>query len=115
MPTEAGKSGEVIITRSGKQRKVTRGFWPLDYGNKDGVELEEKVNLLLGKLSKDLEIWRELIQEFQADVFCGFFIDNMNEGFGLSPELMKKLAGRNLEIGFDIYSPVVSTPEGYSE
>ncbi|MFZ6030495.1 MAG: hypothetical protein ACOYYS_22540 [Chloroflexota bacterium] len=45
---------------------------------------------------------------FHADIFCGPFLDNLNEGFELSPALMKRISDRNLKIGFDIHSPTDS-------
>jgi hypothetical protein len=105
LPTRAGKTGEMIVTKSGNSRKVTKGFWHLEYGESDDVDLEEKVRILLGKLTNDLTIWQEFSQKYHADVFCGVFLDNMNEGFMLSPGIMKELANRQIEIGFDIYSP----------
>ena len=105
LPTETGNTGEEIVTKSGNLRKVTKGFWHLEYGDSDEVDLGEKVNLLLGKLTNDLTTWRQVTHEFKAGVFCGLFMDNMNEGFTLSPDLLRKLADRQIEIGIDIYSP----------
>lgn len=110
-PTEAGKTGEVLTKKSGTTRKVREGFWRLEYGESDAVDLEEKVNLLLGKLTDDLSVWQEITQKYKADVFCGLFMDKINEGFTFSPDLMKELADRNIKIGIDIYAPVQSWPD----
>jgi len=48
---------------------------------------------------------------FDGDVFCGLLLDGWNRGFELSPDLLIKLANRNLRIGFDIYAPVDSWDE----
>jgi hypothetical protein len=110
-PTRSGKTGEDIVNKSGTSRKIRKGFWHLEYGESDAVDLEEKVNQLLEKLTGDLEVWQEITQKYKADVFCGLFIDKFNEGFAFSPNIMRKLADRNLEIDIDIYAPVNTWPD----
>jgi hypothetical protein len=108
VPTSAAKKGEKIIKKNGKTRIVTEGFWHLYYGESDAVDIEEKIELLLGKLTDDLHAWQEITKSYKADMFFGLFLDGWNEGFDLSPGTMKKLSDRNLMIGFDIYSPTDS-------
>jgi hypothetical protein len=43
-----------------------------------------------------------------ADIFCGLFLNEWNQGFELSSKLLKELSTRNLKIGFDLYSPTDS-------
>ena len=45
--------------------------------------------------------------QYRVDLFCGVFLNegSWNRGFSLSPKVLKELAERNLEIGFDIYAP----------
>ena len=81
----------------------------MSYGESDNVILEEKIEQLFGKLTDNLDIWREITQSVEgADIFCGLFIDEWNEGFTLSTPITKKISDRNLEIGFDIDSPTDS-------
>lgn len=40
-PTEAGKTGDMIINKQGINRRVKEGFWRLEYGDSDAVDLEE--------------------------------------------------------------------------
>lgn len=82
------------------------GFWLLDYGDSDHVLIEKKIEILLGKLTDNLGSWQVVTKDLDlADVCCGLFIDNWNEGFMLSPITLRKISERNLEIGFDVYSP----------
>jgi len=105
-PTSAAKTGEKIIKPNGKERIVKKGFWHLTYGESDEVILEEKFELLFARLTDNLESWREVTRNLdKAYIFCGLFIDNWNEGFSLSQSILKKISDRNLEVGFDIYSP----------
>jgi hypothetical protein len=105
-PTSAAKTGEKIIKRNGQERVVKTGFWHFSYGESDDVIIEEKIELLFGKLTNNLESWQEATKNLDlADIFCGLFIDNWNEGFTLSQSTLRKISERNLKIGFDIYSP----------
>ena len=104
-PSSAAKTGEKIIKRNGREIIAKKGVWLLSYGESDEVLVEEKIELLFGKLTDNLESWQEVTKDLDsADVFCGLFIDNWNEGFTLSPATMRKISERNLEINFDIYS-----------
>jgi len=104
-PTSAAKTGEKIIKRNGQERIVKKGFWLLGYGESDDVFVENKIEILFGKLTGNLEAWKEATKNLDlADVFCGLFVDNPNEGFALSPTTLRKISERNLEIDFDIYA-----------
>lgn len=105
-PSSSARTGEKIIKRNGQERIVKMGFWLLDYGDSDHVLIEKKIEILLGKLTDNLGSWQVVTKDLDlADVCCGLFIDNWNEGFMLSPITLRKISERNLEIGFDVYSP----------
>ncbi len=105
-PSAAAKTGDKIIKPDGRERIVKRGFWRLEYGKRDAMGLEEKIEILLAKLTDNLESWQDVTRNLEsADIYCGLFIDNWNEGFTLSSSMIKKISDRNLTIGFDIYSP----------
>jgi len=109
LPSSAAKTGQKITKANGKKRVVKQGFWHLKYGESDAVVLEEKIELLLGKLDDDLEAWQAVMKNVdQARLFCGLFLDKWNEGFSLTASTLKKLSERGLEIDFDIYSPTSS-------
>ena len=50
-----------------------------------------------------MSIWQDLTSRFRADVFCGLFMEEGNEGISLSNETLQRLAERGLTIDFDIY------------
>jgi hypothetical protein len=68
------------------------------------LPLEKKVEALLGEFTKEINTWKRATEYIKADIFCGLFLDEWNQGFSLTPLLMKELSDRNLEIGFDVYS-----------
>ena len=105
-PSSAAKTGEKIIKSNGKERVVKKGFWLLDYGESDEIIIEEKIEILFGKLTDNLVSWQEITKNLDmAEIFCGLFVDNWNEGFTLSKSTLRKISERNLEISFDVYSP----------
>jgi hypothetical protein len=107
-PTEAERKGDTISQRGGKIHIARTGSWRLSYGNSDSVRLEIKIEGLLNKLTNDMQIWEQITRDYKVDIFCGLFLDGWNEGYEISPSLMKKMGDRNLKIGFDIYGPTDS-------
>lgn len=108
-PSAAAKKGDQITKPNGTTRIVKRGSWRLSDGESDDILLEEKIEFLLQKLTDDLGVWHEITKDLEvADLFCGLFIDHWNEGFTLSPSIIRKIADRGLKINFDIYSPTDS-------
>jgi len=75
-----------------------------DYGENDDVE--DGIRILLAGLPSDIAVWLSLTSAYEADVFCGIFLESENRGFGISPEVSRLLSDRNLELGFDIYFKV---------
>jgi hypothetical protein len=106
-PSLAAKRGESFSFKpDGKKRIAKEGFWRLEYEENDALNLEEKIEFLLGHLTNDLNAWQVATQDARgADLFCGLFIDHWNEGFELSPKLLRKIGERNLQLSFDVYSP----------
>jgi hypothetical protein len=88
-------------------KKLKNGIivWRIRLAGKEKIPLETKVMMLLGEFSKDINAWKQITERIKADIFCGLFLEDWNQGFGLTPTLMKEISDRNLEIGFDIYSP----------
>lgn len=45
----------------------------------------------------------EILSRFEVNFFCGLFMRSSNDGFVLQPATMRRLAERELKIGFDVY------------
>ncbi len=90
---------------------MKRGVWDLRYGVSDSTEVEYKIDRLLALLTPDMSVWRRLTAKYTARVACGLFLDEVNEGFSLSPSASKALGDRNLPIDFDIYASTDSGDE----
>jgi len=70
--------------------------------------LENKIETLLHQFTNEIYLWKQIPEHIKADIFCGLFLEEWNQGFDLTPKIMSELSLRNLEIGFDIYSPTES-------
>jgi hypothetical protein len=87
-----------------KRLKSGRVLWSIRLQTNETLPLEKKVEALLGEFTKEINTWKRATKYIKADIFCGLFLDEWNQGFSLTPLLMKELSDRNLEIGFDVYS-----------
>ena len=44
-----------------------------------------------------------LTRRFKVDLFCGLQMEEWNRGLSFSPETLRRVAERGLELGLDIY------------
>jgi hypothetical protein len=103
-PTESTIKGAEWTTPSGRHRVANKGCWRLCAQDREPGNLDAQIAELLSGLSNDLTVWADLTTRFRADVFCGLFLDEGNEGISLSPHTLSMLGARNLELDLDIYS-----------
>ena len=101
-PTMAEIKGQRIVTPSGT-RTAQESRWSLTVESDRKDDVEQGITALLNRLPTNLELWRGLTQRYYIDIYCGMFLRTSNRGFGLSPQLSRMLADRNLGIGFDLY------------
>lgn len=104
-PTVGAKMGEVWTTMRGTEKIARTGTWRLNANNRQPGDLDAHVAELLAPLNKDLSVWRDLTARFKADVFCGIWMKESNEGASLSAKTMMDLGARGLLLDFDIYDP----------
>lgn len=103
-PTKSEKIGQIVVgEKSGKERVARTGSWRFDATKQVPGNLDAQISEVLDLLTDDIDVWQKLTARFKADVFCGLFMAGSNEGVSLSPSILKKLAKRELMIGFDIY------------
>ena len=100
-PTHSGRKGEVAP--SGHVLK--RGSWRLAVSERAPGDLDGQIKSLFADLTNDLSIWRDLSERYDADVFCGLFMDFFNEGAPISRTVLQLLSERGLRLDVDIYAP----------
>ena len=101
---KAQKKGDEIIGRNtGTVRVAKFGMWRLAAPDAEPGDLDSQVSHILGKLTDDLSVWRQLAARFDIDLFCGLFMEKEIEGLCISPESLARLGERGIELGLDIY------------
>jgi hypothetical protein len=105
-PTRSDKKGE---PRSWvPNRPIARtGSWSLKAPSCEPGNLDPQIKEIFHSLTPDLNIWAELTSRFKAELFCGLFMKEWNEGECLSAESLYLLGSRSIPIGLDIYGPDV--------
>lgn len=101
-PTDAHKKGD-IVPNPFKPRVVKTGTWLLNREKGSEKNLEEQILELFEELPKDLEVWQDLAERFEADIYCGAWLKAWNRDVWFSPDLLKQISDRGLHIGIAIY------------
>src|SRR5688572_17481667 len=102
-PTVGVRKGGVWHTTSGVAKIARSGSWRLKVKDQSPGDLNAQIAELLAALSPDLGVWKDFSRRFQADVFCGLFLRESNEGISLTPDTLTALGSRGLELDMDIY------------
>jgi hypothetical protein len=103
-PTSSVRKGEIWLPDGSTRERLSRtGVWMRVAAPREPGDLPGQIDELLGDLTIDLAAWRMLAQKFRADVFCGLFLHNTNEGLDLYPSTLQLLASRGLRMSLDIY------------
>ena len=93
--TRGNKTGIVRIARS--------GMWLLSVDDQSPENLDGQLRELFDGLTDDFDVWRKISESGSPDLFCGLVMQGSNEGLTISASVMKMIADRGLEIGFDVY------------
>lgn len=111
-PSSSARKGEVWVSKRGIEHTARTGRWLLQVVCRQPGDLDSQLVELLSQLTSDAAVWRSLAARFKADIFCGLFMEESNEGLELRPETLKMIGSRGLSVGFDIYGP---PPEAANE
>lgn len=108
-PTVGVSKGSIWLTSSGAEKTARRGQWRVSVERLSPGDLDGQVAELLTPLTTDLAVWNDLTRRYEANVFCGLFLNEFNEGLSLSPETLEALGLRGLSLDLDIYGPESDT------
>jgi Domain of unknown function (DUF4279) len=104
-PTHSRRKGDKLPgQKGGPSRVATSGIWSLSAPNREPEDVDGQVQEILSQVSPDLSVWREIAREHKADLFCGLFMNSINEGLTISAQSLLALGERGIEIGLDIYA-----------
>jgi len=106
-PTHSLKKGDVKYrSKDGRETIAKAGTWQLTAAIRTPEDTDGQVAEILGKLTDDMSVWTSLSQQFQVDLYCGWFMTDTNEGVSISPQTLAALGARGIEFGVDIYAPL---------
>lgn len=104
-PTLSSRKGGVRIDSRGIEHTERTGRWLLQADCRRPGGLDCQIVELFSQLTSDIAVWRSLAARFKADIFCGLFMEESNEGFELRAETLVMIGSRGLSVDFDIYGP----------
>lgn len=102
-PSNAYTKGHVEVLRSGQELTRKTGAWFLEATPTEPEDLNGQVAEILSKLNTDMASWEWIRQQFEVDLFCGWFMNRSNEGVSISAHTLKALGERGIELSLDIY------------
>lgn len=83
---------------------ATQGAWFLSARGAPPETVETLTAALLDRLPADERVWAELAARYDVQLRYGIHIGGFNQGFDLSPSLVRRIAGLHASVGFDIYA-----------
>lgn len=98
-PTRAWAKGDTVGERAIGQT----GIWTLRTARMSPGDLEVQILDILAGMTDDLSIWKVLASKYNVNLFAGLFLTEGNEGLCLSPQTLKMLSDRHIELQLDIY------------
>jgi hypothetical protein len=101
-PTSSHRRGEPDHRRR-SARLRTDGGWVLEADDTTPADPDRQIAQILDQLTADPAVWQSLAARFKLDMFCGWFMDELNEGVSLSVASLRSLAERGILLDMDIY------------
>lgn len=95
-PSLAYARGDEILSKHGASRIAKSGLWSCSGVDSEPADIDSQVTGLLQRLTPDLDTWQRLADAFHIDLFCGWFMERLNEGVEISPETLMALAQRRV-------------------
>jgi hypothetical protein len=107
-PTASARAGETFTSHTGVSGVLKEGFWILEYAQKEPAQIDGRILALLDQLTSDIVVWKKITRNFHAGLYCGLIMAEYNEGWELSPEVLRRLSERRLKVSFDLFAPPVN-------
>ncbi|WP_344507476.1 DUF4279 domain-containing protein [Dactylosporangium maewongense] len=74
-PSMAYGRGDTIASKLGTVRVAKFGLWTYHAPETEPADVDAKAVELLGRLTPDIEVWRQLASRFNMSLFCGWFME----------------------------------------
>jgi len=106
LPTQSEIKNNIRVGKAtGQKRPAKSGGWRLKAPTQTDGDLDAQISALLGQLTNDLTVWRDLTARYKADVFCGLFLNTGADGLTMQPSTLQMLGDRGLKLEICIYEP----------
>ncbi len=102
-PTEGWMKGDELIS-SRAMRIAPIGLWRLEADETEPADFDVQVSAILGRLTSDLSAWAAVRTQHEVDLFCGWFMEHVNEGVSIEPGTMMALGARGIALTVDLYA-----------
>ncbi len=83
-PTKAWAKGD-SLTSPRPTRTASFGMWRLHADETEPADLDAQVTSILGRLTSNESAWAELRVRYDVNLFCGWFMEDGNEGVSIKP------------------------------
>ena len=103
-PTLARAKGDLM--KHGASATARGGLWLLRAKETAPAGIDRQVEEIFAQLPADLKIWRSLAARYHVDLFCGWFMNENNEGLEISADTLTALGNRGIKLAFDLYAPI---------
>ena len=104
LPTNSWNASEVLEIGSAKKMIVAEtGKWYLKH-NTIASKIDDGISSLLNSLCQDMDVWNILSNKYNGFIEISAYQHLWNHSYYLKPEVLNKLAKRNLGLNFDIYN-----------
>jgi hypothetical protein len=81
------------------------GMSLLNATDREPGDVNDQVTEILGKLTDDLDVWNSLSQKFDIDLYCGWFMQESNEGLEIAGATLAALSARGIMLRIETYAP----------
>jgi hypothetical protein len=112
-PTRSWAKGDTVTSSQRPTPRTARfGMWSLEADDTApaDVDVDAQVNAILDRLTTDEMVWGRLRARYNVNLFCGWFMDRVNEGVCVEPETMSALGARGILLDVDLYGGPVDEP-----
>ena len=103
IPRLAAGKGEIWHTPKGTPITAKTGFCHYRTAAMQPGDFDKQIKQLFDGLSSETDVWLQLARRFKVELFCGAFLDEPNQGTGLSAETIASIAQRGASFELDIY------------
>jgi len=105
-PTLSRLKGDVQYrSKAGRETIAKVGMWLLNATDREPEDVNDQVTEILGKLTDDLDVWNSLSQTFDIDLYCGWFMQESNEGLEITRATLAALSARGIMLRIETYAP----------